>query len=607
MAQSFKMKVLTLITKLSDRDTYTSAADQLDSVAATLDGVTLPTFLSCILSTDSTDKALVRKQCLRLLSLLSLVHSNSLSSFLPKIITYLTRRLRDLDSSIRSECVAAVSSLSSNVTRPPFSSAFLKPLSEAVFTEQDLNAQVGSALCLAAAIDSAPDPDPGRLGKALVPRLERLLKNDTYKAKSAGLVVLGSVIGVGGVRGYCGMSGLVKCLTGFLSHQDWAARKAAAEALSRLAIAESDSVSEFKSDCLMVFEKRRFDKVKAAREAMNQMIEAWKQVPDVSDEPSPPPRSQASSRDDAADGRNPPSGLRKLYSPSTEPAQTRTRGALSAVCTPANGSSRKRGPLKGADKKKSPAMTQPQVNRKKPLDWKVEVTVSDSSFTGVDDDTSMKRRIDDAAQRRLTKTETRRALFGRNSDEKTAKSNGFKSGARVAPHDDNGNSTVVSNSVENHHNNQKDSEDLTLIRSQLLQIERQQSSLLDLVQRFIGSSQNGMNSLETRVHGLELALDEISYDLAVSNGRMANSHGTPCCRIPGVDYLSSKLWRKAEDHNSISHSRFSGIHPRGLRRSSRESFNIDNSRIRLERRDGLIVNPLAEMHDTRATSDMGRR
>ncbi|CAN1137063.1 Double-stranded RNA-binding protein 4 [Linum perenne] len=53
-------------------------------------------------------------------------------------------------------------------------------------------------------------------------------------------------------------------------------------------------------------------------------------------------------------------------------------------------------------------------------DWKVEATISDSSFTGVDDDTSMKRRIDDAPQRRLTKIETRRALLGRNSDDKNS-------------------------------------------------------------------------------------------------------------------------------------------------------------------------------------------
>ena len=36
--------------------------------------------------------------------------------------------------------------------------------------------------------------------------------------------------------------------------------------------------------------------MKAVREVMNQMIEAWKQVPDVSEEASPPPRSMASSK-----------------------------------------------------------------------------------------------------------------------------------------------------------------------------------------------------------------------------------------------------------------------------------------------------------------------
>lgn len=41
--------------------------------------------------------------------------------------------------------------------------------------------------------------------------------------------------------------------------------------------------------------------VKAVREVMNQMLEAWKQIPDFSDEASPPPRSDSSSK-----GINPP-------------------------------------------------------------------------------------------------------------------------------------------------------------------------------------------------------------------------------------------------------------------------------------------------------------
>ena len=35
--------------------------------------------------------------------------------------------------------------------------------------------------------------------------------------------------------------------------------------------------------------------MKAVREVMNQMLEAWKQIPDVSDELSPPPPQSASS------------------------------------------------------------------------------------------------------------------------------------------------------------------------------------------------------------------------------------------------------------------------------------------------------------------------
>lgn len=262
MAQSFKLKVLTLITKLSDRDTYKLAATELESIAGTLDNSSLPTFISCLLSTDSTDKPLVRKQCLHLLSILSALHPNSLSPFLSRILSYIARRLRDPDSSIRSQCVATVSSLASKFNKQPFSSSFLKPLSELFFTEQEFNAQIGSALCLAAAIDSAPDPEPGKLGRALLPKLERLLKSDRYKAKSAALVVMGSIIGVGGVRGYAGMGGLVKSLVGFLSSEDWATRKAAAEALGRLAVVERDAMAEFKSGCMKVFENRKFDKVK---------------------------------------------------------------------------------------------------------------------------------------------------------------------------------------------------------------------------------------------------------------------------------------------------------------------------------------------------------
>ena len=64
----------------------------------------------------------------------------------------------------------------------------------------------------------------------------------------------------------------------------------------------------------------------------------------------------------------------------------------------------------------------------------------------------------------------------------------------------------------------------------------------------MGSSQSGLNSLETRVNGIETTLEEMSYNMAVSSGRIPNAESADntCCKLPGADFLSSKFWRRAE-------------------------------------------------------------
>lgn len=257
--QNIKQRVFACLTKLSDRDTHSLAATELVTIAQNLDTNTVPVFLSCMYSTDSSDKSPVRKQCVQLLGLLSETHGNALSPYLSKILANIVRRLRDPDSSVRSACVNSVSSLACHVTKQPFPS-FLKPLSEALFTEQDQNAQIGATLCLASAIDGAPDPDPARLAK-LLPKFQKLLKRDAFKAKPALLRLIGSVVEVGAASSHATLRNLVPCLLESLSSADWAVRKAAAETLVILANMERDFLSEFKAQCLEVFENRRFDKV----------------------------------------------------------------------------------------------------------------------------------------------------------------------------------------------------------------------------------------------------------------------------------------------------------------------------------------------------------
>ncbi|VVB17722.1 unnamed protein product [Arabis nemorensis] len=591
MAKNTKQqKISVLLTKLGDRDTFTMAARELDLMARQIDPTSgnLQSFISVILSADTGDKPAVRKHCIHLLAVLSVsLPPNSLSPFLSKILARITRRLRDPDSSIRSTCVAAVSAISSRTTKPPFSSAFMKPLADTLFTEQEVNAQIGAALCLAAAIDAAEDPDPVRLGQTLLPKLEKLVKCNAFKAKSAGVVVIGSVIGAGGVSGATmssgGLKGLVDCLLSFLVSDDWAARKAAAEALGKLATMERNELGEFKSRSLKIFESRKYDKVKAVRDVMIQMMEAWKQVPDLSEEISPP-RSNASSKDDGSDGRYP--SRSRVGSTS---AKSRTR--LVNRSTPPGSSiattARNRANIKSSDQKKiSSVPSRTKSNVRSRLDWKAEGA---SIPTGAP-----------LAEERHAHNENTKETSHSNY-EKMQKLGGVASTLTGNIPPSSGATMATGHHVMSENQNSRNCkglEDMSLIRNQLVQIEQQQSNLMDLLQRFIGSSQDGMRGLETRVHGLELALDEVSYDLAVSIGRMNNcSSRNNCCLLPPGNFIRSKFWKKPD-------SKYSASRLSTYRNRNAQTIGIQDSRQRFNDTAGFIVNPLAEIRPDNGSAVM---
>ena len=257
---NLKRRVITALNKLADRDTLAVAAAELEGIARSLSHDSFSPFLNCIHNTDSSSKSPVRKQCVHLLTVLSNFHGDALSPFLSKMISTIIRRIRDPDSAVRSACVDAVTAMSSRITKPPFS-AFLKPLMEALTQEQDVNSQIGAALCLAAAIESAPEPDVESLRKSTLPKLGKLAKNEVCKAKAAVLVLIGSVVGVGGASCRGVLNWLVPSLIDFLGSEDWTVRKAAAEALGKVALVGNDLVSQYKAQCLDTLQNRRFDKV----------------------------------------------------------------------------------------------------------------------------------------------------------------------------------------------------------------------------------------------------------------------------------------------------------------------------------------------------------
>ncbi|KZV14097.1 hypothetical protein F511_44440 [Dorcoceras hygrometricum] len=445
LAGNLKTRVNICLNKLSDRDTLLMATNELEGIARALPAEDFVPFLNCISTTDSSEKSPVRRQCVRILSILSDAHGDALSPHVSRMISAVLRRLRDPDSAIRAACVDAVSSIATHVTQTPFS-VIIKPLVDALFQEQDSNAQMGVALCVSAAVDAAAEVDASEL-RRLLPRVLKLIKKDCFKAKPSLLVLIGSIVSTCCVKNRSLLSSLVSTAVEFLSSEDWAARKAAAEVLEKAAAtADRDMAAESKGSCVAALESRRFDKVKVVRETMNQALQTWRGVPDVLEEVTSPKGSSSSS-----------SG----YSPVL----------LSRSCSADRGS-----------------VTPRVTSMKSP--------VSSCSSTG-SSQKSILRSYQDKKPCTLkpNMTESRKNLR-----------------SRVVPFDypDVG----CGDSLHDKLGNGTELEDLSLIRNQLLEIENQQSTLLDILQKFIGSSQEGMNSLEKRVEGLEKVVDEMSQDLA---------------------------------------------------------------------------------------------
>ncbi|KAI4314257.1 hypothetical protein L6164_027184 [Bauhinia variegata] len=602
-----KQRVITCLNKLSDRDTLAMAAGELESIARSLRHDSFSPFLNCIYNTDASSKSPVRTQCVHLLTVLSQFHGDALAPFVPKMISTLLRRLRDPDSAVRSACVDAVTAMSSLITKPPFSVAFLKPLMETLTQEQDVNSQFGAALCLAAAIESTPEPDAELLRKSTLPRLGKLVKNEVCKAKAPLLVLIGSIIGVGGASSRGVLNWLVPCLLEFLSNEDWTVRKAAAEALGKVAFVEKDLAWQYKAQCLGSFQNRRFDKIKVVRETMNRTFEMWKGVTDASESVSSPAKSTCSLADNeegqcvtTKSGTN--VGFKSSLPKKTVPMNRLPPPTVSCL------SAKRESPLKSTGKPSSIGRSLERDNDKFSAQKHEtrESCVPSLNMASEDDIKGCDIEVSTPIQNQNSgnsRAEIKRILFSKSSDEKVRKVGGLRSGSRVVPfHDDDfPHSGITVNNANEVCENSQDAEDLSLIREQLIQIENQQSNLLDLLQRFIGSSQSGLNSLETRVHGLERALDEMSYDLAVSSGRipgMESSTQDMCCKLPGAEFLSSKFWKRTDGHYSTSRLSLGSIaSPKYVHNAtdidpSLETFTTSSRRFQ-HRRGELFVNPLA--------------
>lgn len=111
-----------------------------------------------------------------------------------------------------------------------------------------------------------------------------------------------------------------------------------------------------------------------------------------------------------------------------------------------------------------------------------------------------------------------------------------------------------------------------------------------------------------------MALEEISYDLALSSGRIPNTDSAEntCCKLPGAEFLSSKFWRRMESRYSNQRFSSSGVvpslsavHHNIFDRDAGAEFYKSDSRRFQHPNGAFVLNPLAEGHKNSRGSSGG--
>ncbi|KAF3795356.1 Microtubule-associated protein [Nymphaea thermarum] len=595
-----KNRILTSLNKLSDRDTHQIAVDELDKISQTLTPDSIPMFLNCLYdAAESQQKPIVRKQSIKLLAGLSLFHPDSLSSHLPKIITHIVKRLKDPDSSVREACQSAVSVLAEQYLKDGEKNngglvvgLMVKPFLEAL-SEQNKTVQAGSAMCLARLVESASDP-PILAFQKLCPRVCKFLGSPNFLAKAALLSLVSSLAQVGAMAPQS-MQVLLQCIHECLESSDWSTRKAAAEALCQIASHSGHLIGDGGVSTITALEACRFDKVKPVRDSMNEALQLWKTVAgkegdgnseetkSVSHESKNPemnePLEQLEPQKSSPNARRSEAGIKDPSKTSNPVADSPSKVQSSTISDKTVGLLKKKPPILN-DKELNPEFFQ-KLESRGPGDLPVEVVLPRRHLQSSQPQTEGSQAISDGTisgsnsitphgdAPEITNTDRRVEGYDRGNvaedgaRDRWLEQRSFRGKERAMDYNDKiesiqrdlSSSRIGFSRGDGLTDNSMGKGNWLGIQRQLMQLERQQASIMNMLQEFMGGSHDSMVTLENRVRGLERVVEDMARDLALASNRRGSnlmlgfegSSVRPLSKYNGYsDYASGKLSRNAD-------------------------------------------------------------
>lgn len=613
-----KQRILTSLSKLADRDTQQVAVEDLEKIIQTLSPDALPMLLNCLFDSSNDQKPAVKKESLRLLSVLCHCHGELAATHLTKIIAHIVRRLKDADSGVKDACRDAIGALSGQYLKEesggPVVGFFVKPLFEAM-GEQNKGVQSGAAMCMTKVVECAANPPQASFQK-LCPRICKLLNNQNFMAKAALLPVVASLAQVGAIAPQS-LDSLLQSIHECLGSTDWATRKAAADALSALALHSSNLIADGTASTLAVLEGCRFDKIKPVRDSMTEALQLWKKIAGKGDGSTDDQKALSHDGDNAQQAEM--SGKSGQKNPSDR--KTESTKNVSDGSSPISDSASKGKAGSISDKavlilkKKPRALTDKELNpeffQKLESRGSVEVVVPRRFHNSSDSkneeeplqmkDSESRRRsngmgnnqpedLQGSSSSRFSNMDRGRA--GLQDKLPEVKTNGKESRIRTLDDDkidvnqkeSSGNRLCMPKMDGQSEGSFNNKGNWLAIQRQLLQLERQQAHLMNMLQDFMGGSHDSMITLENRVRGLERIVEDMAHDLSVSSGRRGGnftmgfegSSNRPMGKYNGFsDYGSAKYGGRAPFGERFGQSEGVALGMRGRGPSSRADMPDD--------------------------------
>lgn len=431
------------------------------------------------------------------------------------------KRLKDSDSGVKDACRDSIGELSSLYLKGEggenvgsMVSLFVKPLFEAL-NDQNKGVQAGSAMCMAKMVEMASDPPISAFQK-LCTRICKYLNNPNFLAKAALLQVVSSLSQVGAISPQ-GLEALLQCIHDCLSNSDWATRKAAADALNALVLYSSNLITGKTGPTITALEACRFDKIKPARDSIVEALQQWQRLAGGSED-------KKTTGHDGEDSEPAKLNERKTEAPPKNDEPEGSNIPEKAV---------------GILKKKAPALSDKELNPEffqrleRRVSGEVEVVVPRRFVKSSNEQNGEESGLNDTD-------------VGSQSKENFQKlDRGIGGPSRRREFED-------VNDPSQREGFRSNKGNWLAIQRQLLQLERQQAHLMNMLQEFMGGSHDGMVTLENRVRGLERVVEDMARDLSLSaNNRRGGNYmmgfedsGRPLGKYNGFsDYPNTKLGR----------------------------------------------------------------